>query len=84
MIAELDDWMKRLVNEIDTNYPPGPGREALYDVIKQHTSRYEDLKLLLFAQPAEGLDSRWNEEGVFNMISLKTSLTCSVQSHAHG
>lgn len=66
---DLDDWIKRLANEIESNYPPGPSRDALYDVIKQHTSRYESLKLELFSQAPSALDSHWNEEGELRVDS---------------
>lgn len=60
---DLDDWIKRLANDIDSNYPPGPSRDALYDVVKQHTSRYENLKYELSDQSSASLDGYWNQQG---------------------
>lgn len=60
--ADLDDWIRRLINDIDSSFPPGPGRETLFDAVKQLTGRYEDLKLRLFGQPVSSLEARWDAE----------------------
>lgn len=58
--ADLDEWIKRLANDIDASFPPGPSRDALYDVVKELTARYEDFKLQLFGPTATSLEAQWD------------------------